>query len=361
MKKLLAIAMAFAMMMCFASCGSQNDENSEAENETAEVALIISDGIDDGGYNQATWGAIESFCSEKDISCGYYDVEGTDVENVKKTVDEAIANKGKLLIFAGSRFEKVVYSLQEEYEDNYFYLIDGVPNDGNNNYKQTDNSIGVLFAEEEAGYLAGYAAIMDGYRNLGFMGGEDLPSVKRYGYGFIQGAAAAAAENGINDKIHINYTYTGTFDESKEVQKEAAKWYDDGVEVIFTCGGGIIKSVIKSAEAKDGKIIGVDTDQSALSNNIVTSAEKGIGSAVEDVLKEYNRDNFIGNNVFKYTAANNGVGLEMANGRFKSFSQGDYDAIYQQIKDGSVTIKKDTEVKSVKDLAEGNIKINYVK
>jgi len=361
MKKILAIAVAFAMMMCFSSCGSQNDQNAETEEGTTEVSLIIQGTIDDGGFNQTTWESIESFCDDKDISCGYYVVKGTDVDKVTKTVDEAIANKGKLLIFAGSPFEKAVFDLQEKYEDNYFYLIDGVPNDGNNNFKQTDNSISVLFAEEEAGYLAGYAAVTDGYRNLGFMGGKDIPSVKRYGYGFIQGASAAASEMGIKYEININYTYTNSFEGSDEVQAEAEKWYDGGVEVIFSCGGGIIKSVIAAADAKDGKIIGVDADQSGLSGRIITSAEKGIGAAIDDVLKEYNRGNFIGNNVFKYTAANDGVGLEMDNGRFKKFNQSTYDEIFQQIKEGSVTIKKDTDVKSVKDLAEGKVKVHFKK
>lgn len=360
MKKILAIALALAMMFVFASCGSQEEQNTESDNDATEVSLIIVGDINDGGFNQITWECIDSFCSEKEVSCGYYVCEGSKIDQVTATVDEAIGKDGKLLIFAGSKFEKAVYELQSKYEDKYFYLIDGVPNDGKD-YKLADNSIGVLFAEEEAGYLAGYAAVMDGYRNLGFMGGEKMPPVKRYGYGFIQGASAAAAESGINDEININYMYSGTFEASDKVQAEAEKWYEDGTEIIFSCGGGIIKSVISASDAKHGKIIGVDTDQSGMSGDIITSARKGIDSAVEDVLKEYNRGNFIGNNIFKYTASNGGVGLEMANARFKRFSEAQYNDIFEQIKSGSVSIKKDTDVESVKDLAEGNIKVHVKK
>lgn len=60
-------------------------------------------------------------------------------------------------------------------------MIDGVPHDENNTYATAANMVSVVFAEEEAGYMAGYAAVKEGYTKLGFMGGQALPSVKRYG------------------------------------------------------------------------------------------------------------------------------------------------------------------------------------
>ena len=351
MRKIIAIWMVMAMALCFAACGQTEETAQEEEDQTAEIALIIDGDIEDGGFNQVTWESIESFCTEHELTCAYYKSSGDTDEAIDKTVKEIIEKKGKLLIFAGSDFETAVYRLQKEHEDLYFYLIDGVPHDKKDKYEYgvADNSIGVLFAEEQAGYLAGYAAVMDGYKSFGFLGGEELPSVKRYGYGFLQGISAAATEKGMKDEIDVRYQYAGTFEATPEVQKVAEEWYADGTEVIFSCGGAIIKSVIKAAEAKGGKIIGVDTDQSGLSETIITSAKKRIDEALDDVLKEYNRGNFVGNNVFNYTANNKGVGLEMTNARFNSFDQSQYKEIFNQIKEGSVQIDKDAEEEDMED------------
>ena len=357
MKKLLAFVIGITMILCFAGCGEQEQSAEAPATDSAEVALLVDGDIDDGGFNEVTWQSIQNFCSGNDITCAYYIPKGTKDEEIKETVEEAIEKDGKLIIFAGSTFETAVFDLQKEHKDINFYLIDGVPHDKDNTYELADNSIGVLFAEQEAGYLAGYAIVKDGYRNLGFMGGEDLPSVKRYGYGFLQGISAAAAEQGIEKDITIRYDYAGTFSANEEVQKEAMEWYADGTEVIFSCGGGIIKSIVKASKKEGGKIIGVDVDQSELASTVVTSAKKGIDSAIEDVLKGYNRDNFVGNNVFNYTASNGGVGLEITNARFKSFDKAQYDEIFNQIKEGSIQIKKDTEVDDIEDLVDDNIKI----
>lgn len=359
MKKLTALILALVTALCFAACGEQDEAaQGPGENETAEVALIADGDISDGGFNQVTWQSIENFCSGNDITCAYYIPEEKSDDEIKVTVEDAIEKGGKLIIFAGSTFETAVYDLQKEHSDVNFYLIDGVPHDRDNKYEMSDNSIGVLFAEQEAGYLAGYAAVRDGYRNLGFLGGEDLPSVKRYGYGFVQGISAAATEMGIDGDIDVRYAYVGTFKASDAVEKKAKKWYGDGTEVIFSCGGAIVKSVIKAAESEGGRIIGADVDQSDLSGTIITSAKKGIGAAVEDVLKQYNRGKFVGNNVFNYTAANDGVGLEITNARFSKFDRSQYDEIFKQIREGSVTIKKDTDADDVEDLAGENINIH---
>ncbi|MDO4869389.1 MAG: BMP family ABC transporter substrate-binding protein [Bacillota bacterium] len=358
MKKLLALITVMIMALCMTACGDDKQASDEDAGKT-EVSLIISGDIDDGGFNQVTWESIEAFCGENDLTCGHYKVKSADEANIIGTVDKAKSHDGKLIIFAGSTFDEAVYKLQNDsnYKGMYFYMIDGVPYNEDEGYELSKNSIGVLFAEEEAGYLAGYAAVMDGYTDLGFLGGEDVPSVKRYGYGFLQGISAASTEQGLQKKINVHYGYAGTFKASDDVEKKAASWYKDGVQVIFSCGGGIVKSVINAAERSNGKIIGVDVDQSGLSDTVITSALKGIDAAIEDVLKEYKRGNFIGNNVFNYTANNGGVGLVMDNARFKSFSQEQYDEVFSQIKNGQIKIKKDTEVKNIKDLVAKNIKI----
>ena len=354
---LAAVCMVACLCICICGCG---EEEEAAEEPTSfELALITDDtGVNDGSFNQATWEAMKAFGEENGITCDYYITEN-DPKTYMKTIREAKNLGAKLIVLAGSRFETTAFEAQQKYDDLYFVLIDGVPRDEDYNYKTAANSTGVLFAEEEAGYLAGYAAVTEGYKKLGFMGGDAVPPVKRYGYGFIQGASAAAKELGVSG-IKIKYAYLGTFEASDEIESECYNWFEKGTEVIFACGGSIGESVMAAAESAHGRVIGVDADQSGLSETVITSAKKETGKAITDILKNYKRNNFEGGAILNYSAENNGIGLEMTNARLAVFTQETYDQIFSEIKSGSRKITKDIGDKSVKTLAGDGVKVKMI-
>lgn len=149
-----------------------------------------------------------------------------------------------------------------------------------------DNVALITYQEEQAGYLAGYATVKDGYTKLGFLGGIAVPAVVRYGYGFVQGAEAAAEEMGVD--VSMKYWYSGSFTANDDIKARMDSWYADGTEVIFSCGGGIYSSAISAAEASanGGKIIGVDVDQSADGEMVITSATKSLAHSVELALTD---------------------------------------------------------------------------
>ena len=362
-RKMLLISSILSILLFSTSCG--DEEKKPADSPTSfEIALITdSSGTEDDSFARSTWKAITDFGDEYGLTYRYHSTD-TDERSSEKDVSKAcaeaadivIGDGAKLIIFAGSQFETAVHSLQKEHEDIYFMLIDGVPRDGDFNYELAPNSTGVLFAEEEAGFLAGYAAVADGYTKLGFAGGEELPPVKRYGYGFIQGAATAAREKKVSD-VRIRYTYTDTFHAQDWIRDGAGAWYADGTEVVFACGGSICHSIIEAAEGSEGKVIGVDTDQSALSDTVITSAKKEIRTAVFDILKTYIHGNFKGNSIFNYNLKNNGVSLEVANSHFDHFSKNEYMQLIKDIKTGALTVKKEMGEKSLEELASEEIKV----
>ncbi len=338
----------------FCSCGEE--EEAQEEPTSFELALITDDsGINDGSFHQITWEAIQAFAEENGMTCQYYESEDKESKYLK-AIRHAKQKGAKLVVLSGNRFETVAYKAQNEYKDLLFVLIDGVPRDKDYNYETASNSTGVLFAEEQAGYLAGYAAVCEGYTELGFMGGDALPPVKRYGYGFVQGISAAAKEKGV-ENVNVKYTYLGTFDASDEIESESFGWYDEGTQVIFACGGTIGESVMAAADTSGGKVIGVDGDQSAMSQSVITSAEKNIARAMTDILKNYKRNNFQGGAILNYSAENNGVALEMTNARLNTFDQETYKQIYKEIKSGQREISKDTDAKNVEDLAGEGVKM----
>lgn len=346
MKRSLFVLLTLTLIFFMASCGETEKVQQPAE---YEVAMIAGNSrIEDGSFAESIWESVNNFSGSNGLTAKRYMPEEPTKEAYMASVEEAVADSAKIIILAGSSFETTVYDAQSKYPDIYFLLIDGVPHDSEDKYAASSNTIGVIFAEEQAGYMAGYAAVMDGYDSLGFMGAKASPSVKRYGAGFVQGAASAAQE--LEKKVEIAYKYMDTAAPSKEVKQEADSWYEEGVEVIFACGGEIDIAVADSAEAQNGKMIGADTDQSGLSKTVITSAQKEINVVVTDMLENYVDGKFVGGTAFNYTAQNGGVSLQMDNAKFTGFNNKDYEKLFNKLKNNKIEVKKDVGVDSVREL-----------
>ena len=312
----------------------------------SELALITDIGtIDDKSFNQGSWEGLVQYADEKGISHKYYQpVEQSD-DAYLNTIDLAVQGGAKLIVTPGFLFGTPVFIAQDRYPDVAFVLVDDTPHDAEySEFRTGPLTVGVLYAEQQAGFLAGYAAVKDGLTKLGFMGGMAVPAVVRYGYGFVQGADYAANELGLADaSIQINYHYTGGFDATPEAQALSASWYNDGIEAIFACGGAVGNSVMAAAESLGKKVIGVDVDQSDESPTVITSAMKGLQASVYDCVKKFYEGGFPGGQDLVFSAANDGVALAMSTAKFDSFSQADYDAIYAELAADAIAIIADTD------------------
>ncbi len=351
MKRFLLFTAALMLVISLVSCGGDKNKK-KADDGTFEVAMIVDGGkLEEGSVDQNTWLSVKSLAEENGLTSQYYTTSEPSKDNYLASIQKAVDKGAKFIVLPGSNFETAAYAAQSTYPDVDFLLIDGVPHDENGTYATAANMVSMVFAEEEAGYLAGYAAVKEGYTKLGFLGGQEVPSVKRYGYGFVQGAAAAAAEK--EKKVEMRYQYTGSNDASDAVTDTVISWYKDGTQVIFASGGSLNSAVIKAAEKVDEKkkkVIGSDVDESKLSDTVLTSAEKNLEKAVGDLIKDYAGDKFVGGMAFNYAAKNNGVALEMDNGRFENFTQKDYDAVFEKLKSGEIELKKDTGAGSATEL-----------
>lgn len=310
-----------------------------------ELALITDVGtIDDKSFNQGSWEGLEKYAKEHNITHKYYKPTEKSDEACLNAIDLAVKGGAKLIVTPGFLFEYPIYEAQTKYPDTKFVIIDAAPtSDGE--VKIESNVHSIFYAEEQAGYMAGYAAVKDGYKKLGFMGGIAVPAVVRFGYGFIQGADAAASELGLaKGDVSVKYTYVGNFDASPENMAKAAAWYNEGVEAIFACGGGVGNSVMKAAETAGKVVIGVDVDQSGESNTVITSAMKNLSDSVYNAIDAFYNNKFEGGVSVTLTAAEDGVELPMATSKFNTFTQEDYDALYKKLKNGEIKIANDTDV-----------------
>jgi basic membrane protein A len=307
--------------------------------ETFDLALVTDLGtIDDKSFNQGAWEGLYQYAREKGISHKYYQPAEQSDDAYLTTIDLAVKGGAKVIVTPGFLFEVPIFFFLYRYPNVRFILVDGEPHSADySTFKTGSNTVGVLYAEDQAGFLAGYAAVKDGSRRLGFMGGMAVPAVVRFGYGFIQGAEYAAKElNLAAGAITVNYHYTGGFAATPEAQTLAASWYNAGVDIIFACGGAVGNSVMAAAEQARKKVIGVDIDQSGESATVITSAMKGLRVSVYDCISDFYNGKFPGGKTQVFSAANKGVGLPMDTSKFQTFKQADYDAIYKKLADGSV-------------------------
>jgi basic membrane protein A len=312
-----------------------------------KVAMITDSGtIDDESFNQGTWEGIVSYCKANGHEYQYY--KPTEVSDTAylAAIQLAVLDGADVVVTPGFLFETSVYAAQTLYPDVNFILIDGVPHNGlwgdpAHDFTTEDNTLSILFNEHESGFLAGYAAVMDGYRHLGFTGGMAVPAVVKFGVGFVAGAYYAAEELDVTITLgDDDYHYFGDFGPSDTFKAYAAGRYTAGTEVIFSAAGGAGGSVMAAAEEAGGgaAVIGVDVDQYYLSDTVITSALKGLGAAVETALEDIVNGTFEGGQSIMLGAADGGVGLPMENSLFSTFTEADYLDILADIADGTVVV-----------------------
>ncbi len=347
MKRIVAIALSALMLIALAACSSP----SPAAPSGFEIALITDIGtIDDKSFNQGAWEGVVKYVGESNKTSKYYPPTEQSDDAYLAAIDLAVKGGAKVIVTPGYMFEVPIYLAQDKYPDVNFILLDGAPHNVDySDFKTGTNTVAVMYAEEQAGFLAGYAAVKDGYRKLGYIGGVAVPAVVKFGHGYVQGAEYAAKELGLAaGDVTVNYDYSDVFLATPEVQTLAASWYSSGVEVIFACGGKLGDSVMAAAEAAGKKVIGVDIDQSKDSETVITSAMKGLTPSVYDCLKDIYSGTFKSGQTLIFNAANQGVGLPMATSKFTSFTQADYDKIFDLLVKGSITILKDVDDKNEK-------------
>ncbi|MEG0740656.1 MAG: BMP family ABC transporter substrate-binding protein [Clostridia bacterium] len=338
MKKVLSILLALVLVLGLSA---------SAMAEGITYALVTDVGnIDDQSFNQGTWEGLVAYATEKGLTEGtdyayYRPSEDSDDARVE-TIKSAISNGAKVVVLPGFLFDAAVVTTATEYPEVMFLGVDLSGSD------LLPNIVNIQFAEEISGYLAGYAAVKDGYTKLGFLGGIDVPSVIRYGFGFVQGADAAAKELGIT--VDMKYWYSAAFWPTDEIKGKMDSWYADGTEIVFSCGGGIFTSCLAAAEVGNGKVIGVDVDQAHISDLFVTSAYKNLTQGTSDLLKQLEANggkwdaSIAGSNVL-LGVNENAVGIPTAEGswRFNKFTVEEYNTIYEAIKAGTVTVSNDIE------------------
>ena len=412
-KKFLALLLALAMVLALAACGGGNNKpanNNPADNKTANdnktdapadttdpapaepapsgetdpekiddtmtsadnkyvIAMVTDVGqLKDKSFNQGTWNGVKLYASQNGKSYKYYQPANGDSATDEErylAYKAAIDGGAEVIVAPGFLQEAALVRAASEYPDVKFVFIDGYPlSDANGN--ALNNVVGVAFHEEQCGYLAGYAAVKEGNTKLGFTGGGGgtNPAVNRYGYGFVQGAQAAAAEDGVNVEMNYSYLYGDGYSASAELQTQISGWYSNGTEIVFACGGSMCNSVFAAAAANNALSIGVDVDQSAESNTVMTSAVKGLSEAASLMLGRFYDGKWdeVGGQAVNLGVDEDAVGLPFATSQFEVITEADYNALVDGMKTGgSLEVKGDYDAFLAGSETYENVAVNFVK
>ena len=372
MKKILALLLVAIMVIgMFAGCANSNAGNKNAN----KIAMVTDYGdITDQSFNQTTWEAVKAFGEKNKVEVKYYKPTNNDTASRVQSVELAIADGHNVIVLPGYAFGATIAEVSGKYKDVKFIALDvakgdllegGVALKGEaydynpdnwdlNKYVYMDNVYCAIYQEEISGYMAGYAAVKLGYTKLGFLGGMAVPAVVRFGYGFVQGADAAAKELNVN--IDMKYAYGNQFYGDADITAVMDTWYAGGTEVVFACGGGIFESAAEAAKKVGGKVIGVDVDQKAIIDGkygegmTVTSAMKGLYPTTVDTLTDVvingKWDNYKGKIVtlgmVSEKAELNYVQLGATQFAEGKFTEADYAALVKAIFDKTITVSNDS-------------------
>ena len=423
MKKYLALLLVLVMVLSLAACASKPAETTDEpeqtttepapaeetkdeepapaeetkEEETTEepadnteyaVAMITDYGdITDQSFNQTTYEACKAFCEDNGVEFSYFKPAGDNTADRVAMIEKAVDEGYNVIVMPGYAFGGAIVEAAPEFPEVKFIALDvakgdlleaGVAKAGESydynpdnwdleKYVDMSNVYCAIYQEELCGYMAGYAAVKLGYKSLGFLGGMAVPAVIRYGYGFVQGVDAAAADLGLSD-VTVKYVYGGQFFGDADITAVMDTWYAGGTEVVFACGGGIYTSAVDAAKKANGKVIGVDVDQAGVIANYagvdgltVTSAMKGLYPATYDTLNDViingNWANYVGQiATLGLVSADdpeaNYVQIPMGEGTqwSDSFTQDDYKAMVADMYNGVITVSNDIS-KAASDFA----------
>ena len=343
MKKFIALvltlALAVSLCACSSKAGSQTvtftvpmddstytftapvDENGESATLPggATIALAAEQASLDDGADTLLWKGIQTFAGTYGYTAENHTAADTSVEAAEAALREAAESGAALVVCRGEAMAQALFNIQNNYPGVHYLLFDGEPhNSSYTNYTTESNVHCVLFQEEQAGFLAGYAAVTDGYTQLGFIGAEEIPGVVRYVTGFLQGAEYAAEQQGLT--VDLRTWFAGTYSASDDTTNRMLDWCNNGTTLLFVNGGNLIASAIDAAKettsGNEVRVMASDYDQNA-------SSDLG------------------------YTTG--AVALAGPHWRFAELSQHDYERLYTQLRNSDLKVDAYADMNTLPD------------
>ena len=375
MKKLIALLLCLSLLVSLAACGrgGQTTETAaftvplddasyvyQAADDAvplpggASIALAADAAGIESGPDALLWQGIQTFAANFGYtaqSCLYG--EGASLATAEDALRAAAQSGAALVVCRGEAMAKALFNIQANYPNVHYLLFDDEPHSEDYTSYATEASVHcVLFREEQAGYLAGYAAVAEGYTALGFVGRDELPGIVRYCTGFLQGANAAAERQGQN--VTLRVWYTGDIGDPAVATQRMIDWYDNGTGLILADGDALMQSALEAVNQTGAKAFATGWDQNALGERVLGSAIQCYNTAVQRQLYKF----FSGNSTWSQQDAGQTERLGYTDGsvalagsawRFNNFTQSDYERLYEQLRNSELEVEAYADMNTLPD------------
>lgn len=382
MKKVIALLLSLVMLVCLAACMPQGDTqdsgafvvptddesyvyqadpDAEPLSGGAAVVLVADASGLESGPEALLWKGIQTFASNFGYSAQSITYEAGTVDAAQAALQEAAQSGAALVVCRGQEMAQALFRIQANYPGVQYLLFDDEPHNEDYTVYSTESGVHcVLFQEEQAGYLAGYAAVTEGYTTLGFVGNDEVPGVVRYCTGLLQGAQEAAEKQG--EEVTLRVWYTGTLEDADFITSRLVDWYNNGTSLIMANGGDLVQCALDAANQTGGKIFATDWDRNALGERVLGSAVKCYNATVQRQLYNF----FAGGATWSQEAAGHtekvgytdgSVALATTAWRFNNFTEREYERVYEQLRNSELKVESYADMDTLPDTPSVTLEI----
>jgi len=332
------LLVAGALSVVVAGCGGNDNESSgntdtgaattgQAGGGEAVKVCLVTDigGLNDRGFNSLANTGLERAASELGVETRVLESH-SDADYVPNLSE--CATKGyNLIISVGFLMGQATEDAAKQFPDATFAIID-------NAYEKPEPNLqGLVFKEQEVGYLVGYlAGLVNKSGTVSSVGGQKIPPVDRFIAGFQKGATDA------KPGIKTLNGYSQDFVDQAKCKEVALDQIAKKSDVVFQVAGGCGLGALDAAKEKGVWGIGVDADQSFLGDFILTSAQKKVDEAVFQTVQKVVNGEKVGGGTSVFGLKEDGVGLGKVSPKVEQSLVDQVDAQKQKIIDGEITI-----------------------
>jgi basic membrane protein A len=334
-RRLSALALAaasLALAIGAAGCGGGEETTTTGAatggggGEALRVGLVTDiGGLNDRSFNQLAYQGLKQAESELGVEIKVLESKSNSdyIPNLQTLAEDGY----DLVIAVGFLMQEATQQAASTYPDTNFAIIDAAFDPA------LPNSEGLVFKEQEAGYLVGYlAGLSTETGTVSSVGGQKIPPVDHYIAGFQKGAKDA------NPDVKVLNGYSQDFVDQAKCKEVALDQLDKGSDVVFQVAGGCGLGALDAAKEKGVWGIGVDADQGYLGDYILTSALKRVDVAVFSTIKSLVDDAFAGGELTVFALADDGVGMGETSPNADADAVAETEAQVDKIKAGEVEI-----------------------
>lgn len=345
-------ALILCMAFVFTSCGDKKGVGETETNDSGyDIAYIPDDTvIEKGSVNEAIWEGIIDYGEEKGVAHRYFIPAECSTEGYLTCVDDAVQSGVRIVIMKDGDIKEAFLKARKKYPDIMFMYVAG-------DYTQAEaepaeNSVVINYHEEQAGFMAGYAAVSEKNDRLGVVAEDDSAASINYVYGFISGADEAARGEGFTEvTLTFSFIDEKVEDKDKEAEEITESMCKDGVKTVFAVGEKSFTSeVCRAADQHRGNVIGCNVDRSRISKKIFLSAVKDFSKTVKYGAELFYDGHFPGGKSVRLGTADEAVALDLSTANLKDFSKSDYSKLCDRLSDKVYKIRKADGKKSIENI-----------